>query len=223
MNTQLPTTNALSLSDGYDDEIVWSNDRGTIGAFAKYVDGEWTIAGVPADPAYRPVAVGIAHTLQCWRDQSKIDEIFEPPLPNVDDLNAVIPREEWEIGLNGEPRPPWSHTFKVFLVNTETGERVTYANNTFGAKIAYGQLKDQTQWMRRVRGDNVVPRVKLAQAPMQTRFGMKKRPHFEVVEWLSFGGGTPALLASTSPQLTSGMQTVPEPTVAEDLNDKVPF
>jgi hypothetical protein len=222
---RLQTTTALSpVSDGYH-ELEQSDDCNPIGPFAKCVDGEWTIGGVPPDPNYRSIAIGIAHTLQCWKDQEKIDEIFDHPLPDVDDLNASVPKETWGIGLNGEPRPPWSHAYKVFLLDTETGERVIYANNTAGAKIAYGRLKDQVQWMRRMKGCNVVPRVKLSQAPMPTRYGLKKRPHFEVIEWLNLDGGTPSLPdSSNSPQLTSGgMQKVEEPSVAEELNDEIKF
>jgi len=167
-------------------------------------------------------------------------------LTNVDELNSVIPKSEWGLGLDGQPRPPWSHTYKVCLLNSDTGEQIFFTNNTWGAKIAFSRLKDQVQWMWRMRGRNVLPRVKLTWAPMPTRFGMKKRPHFEVVEWVSTGEPTPTpVAAAPQPQLSSGnaqqpepppqkieptpqkvepkLQKVEEPSVAEDLNDEIPW
>jgi hypothetical protein len=235
---QLATTTALSSNSNVGfgfDEIDPEGSRSIVGPFVKFVDGEWTISnGVPLDPNFRPLVIGLAHTLQCWKDNEKLDEIVEHPLPDVDDLNAAISQSEWGIGLDGKPRPPWSHTYKIFLLNPETGEQAVYANNTWGAKIAYGRLKDQVQWMWRMRGRNVLPRVKLTWTHMQTRFGVKKRPHLEVIEWVSVGEPTPpAVAAVPQPQPQSGngqqpveepsLQKVEEPSVAEDLNDKIPF
>ena len=202
-------------TDGYDDD---SETERINGPFVKFLDGEWTIGGMPIDDPYRPIALAVAHTYTRWRDQSVIDEIADKPLPDLEELNAAIPKEEWELDMDGKPRPPWSNTFKIFFLDTATGERSIYATNTIGGKIAWGRLLDKVKWIRRLRGENVFPRVELDVAPMKTRFGMKKRPDFKILEWVDLNSGTP-LPAADAPQL----QKVEEPTVAEDLNDEIPW
>jgi hypothetical protein len=86
--------------------------------------------------------------------------------------------------------------------------------------------------MRRMRGANVTPLVKLASRPMPTQFGKKIRPYFEIVNWLEPGSGSPQL--EHQPHGNSGgspgnayaaakMRTVKPVTVAEDLNDEIPW
>jgi len=73
---QLATTTTLSNSNigfGFD-EVDPEEGRGIVGPFIKFADGEWTINGVPIDPNFRPIVIGLAHTLQRWKDNEKIDE-----------------------------------------------------------------------------------------------------------------------------------------------------
>jgi hypothetical protein len=214
MNDDHLATSTIN-TDGYYDS---DQEKQINGPFVKFLDGEWTIGGMPIDDPYRPIALDVAHTYTRWQNQSVIDEIADKPLPDLDELNAAIPKEEWELDMDGKPRPPWSNTFKIFFLDTATGERSIYATSTIGGKIAWGRLVDKTQWMRRLRGENVVARVELDVAPMKTRFGMKKRPDFKILEWVDLNSGTP-LPAADAPQL----QKVEEPTVAEDLNDEIPW
>jgi hypothetical protein len=217
MNEQSKHLTAIvNNTDGYEDA---NQEERVNGPFLKFVDGEWSIGGIPIDDrTYRPLALAVAHTATRWRDQSVVDEIVDKPLPDLDELNAAIPKEEWELNMDGQPRAPWSDTFKIYFLDTATGERAIYATSTIGGKIAWGRLVDKTQWMRRLRGENVVARVELGTAPMKTRFGMKKRPDFKILEWVDLNSGTP-LPATDAPQL----QKVEEPTVAEDLNDEIPW
>src|SRR5262249_5422282 len=79
--------------------------------------------------------------------------------------------------------------------------------------------------MQMVRGPGVWPLVNLTEAPMKTRYGMRTRPHFEIVkdEWREFAGGR--LLpgpAPVVPQLTgnggNGASFKPEK-AAKDIDD----
>ncbi len=214
MNDQSKHLSTIN-GDGYDDT---NQDERITGPFLKYVEGEWTVGGLPANSACQLVAIAVAHTLQRWRDQSVVDEIADKPLPDLDELNAAIPKSEWELGLDGQPRPPWSDTYKIFFLDLSTGERSIYAASSIGARIAWGRLVDKVKWIRRIRTCNVVPRVELGSTPMKTRYGVKKRPDFRVIEWLDLSSGTP-LPASDTPQL----RKVEEPTVAEDINDEIPW
>jgi hypothetical protein len=202
-------------TDGYDGS---DQEEQVNGPFVKFLDGEWTIGGMPIDDNYRPIAIAVAHTYTRWQNRSVIDEIADKPLPDLDELNAAIPKEEWELDMDGKPRPPWSSTFKIFFLDPTTGERSIYATSTIGGKIAWGRLVDKVKWIRRLRGENVLPRVALDVAPMKTRFGMKKRPEFKFLEWVDLNTGTP-LPAAGAPQL----QKVEEPTVVEDLDDEIPW
>jgi hypothetical protein len=100
----------------------------------------------------------------------------------------------------------------------------TYINGTTGARIAYDRLKSKIESMQLLRGRRVVPLVQLGEAKMRTSFGVKQRPHFEVVEWrvIEEGGESPALIeAPKSPKLPgTALKDTP---AGEFLNDALPF
>ena len=59
--------------------------------------------GLPIPPAPKLV-LGMRTILRRWVDKKPID-IAEHPLPDVDALNAAIPKP-WPTGLNGQEEPP---------------------------------------------------------------------------------------------------------------------
>src|SRR5262245_52439393 len=76
------------------------------GTKAKCVDGRWSADDLPLpDPL---LVTGFTRGLQCWKDGELLDELDERDgqLPDVGELNDQIPKQEWSIGLNGEPEPP---------------------------------------------------------------------------------------------------------------------
>jgi hypothetical protein len=173
--------------------------------------------------------------LQCWQDGLPSEVILKAPgkdLPDVDELNAKIPQEEWEDGLDGKPRPPWQHVWIAYLIRTTDAMMFTFLNSTTGARLAVQKLASQVNNMRVLRGANVVPIVKLSAKPMRTMFGEKMRPSFEIVDWRE--------LASSEIQHQSARQSehkqekanpatsevgkpVKSVTTAEALNDEIPF
>src|SRR5262249_14724467 len=93
------------------------------GLILKCVDGRCT-DGDGLSPAGEMLAVHTTRGLQCWGDKELLDEIVEmpgEPLPDVDELNAQIPPNEWRPGLDGKPRPPWSLQYVAYLLNLESG------------------------------------------------------------------------------------------------------
>jgi hypothetical protein len=170
----------------------------------KCVDGHWS-DGDGLTPATEMLAVATTIGLQCWSDKELLDEIVERPgekLPNVDDLNKQIPRNEWRPGLDGQPRPPWQLNWVIYLIDLESATKYTFLNSTTGAKIAVTRLADKMKTMRILRGAGVRPLVKLDSRPMKTSYGQKMRPEFTVIDWRDFGeasggllpgGGTPTL------------------------------
>jgi hypothetical protein len=157
------------------------------GAKAKCVDGRWSADGLPLPDAL--LVIGTTHGLQCWKDDELLDEIDERdgPLPDVDTLNDQIPREEWSVGLNGEPEPPWRIVYVVYLIDLETAEPYTFINSTWGARIAYERLTDKLELMTRLRGAGVTTLVKPDSRRMKTKFGTKLRPEFTILEWRDLG------------------------------------
>jgi hypothetical protein len=209
------------VPDGYDEEERGER-RAIIGAFVKFADGTWYIGGVPIDADFRPIVIDLDHGLQRWQGGQLVEERFTKPLDDVDELNAKIPRAEWDQFPNGEPKPPWSHAFKFYLLDDKTGTRATFVTNSVGGGICYAELKDKVVWMRKMRGPGVLPRVQPTTAAMRTRYSPhpKKRPDLKIVGYVTFtSGGFVPLPSANAPQL----QKVAEPTVAEDLNDRVPF
>jgi hypothetical protein len=161
----------------------------------------------------------MTQALQLWRNKLPVETIIKQPgtsLPDIDELNSDIPREQWELGLNG-PRPPWVKQRIVYLLNPDDGGELTFISTTTGAAIAFERLRDKVRNMRMLRGGQVVPVVELGSKPMQTKYGAKLRPEFVIVEWRNLGG--PAI-QTQSPTLIG--TKVEEPTYEEALDDCIP-
>jgi hypothetical protein len=201
----LPAVSA-DYDDGWND--VDTDDRVIRGALVKCVDGHWSTKDGTAPPK-QLLALATATVMQLWQDKMPVETIVKrpgQPWMDIDELNAKVPKENWEIGLDGEPRPPWQKQFIVYLLDPNSAAKFTFANGTIGARIAVTNLKDQVKWMRAMRGDHVVPLVELTNKPMKTKHGQKLRPDFKVIEWRDLGG----------------TQIAP-PIIGEELNDAIPY
>jgi hypothetical protein len=181
------------------------------------------------------VLLGLACTdaLQRWKDK-KSENITTKPLPDYTALNAAIPQQEWELGIDGKPRPPWQHVYVVYLIDPTSAGFYTYLNSTIGARIAWDNLRERVITMRALRGAKVVPLVRLGHRPMKTNFGMKHRPDFEIMDWRRLGAeqaiGAPEQQRIAGPKPTSAaeatlstMKTVEVPSTAEEIADKIPW
>ena len=164
-------------------------------AETKWVDRD----GLPIPPTPKLV-LGMRTILRRW-----LDNIIEHPLPDVDELNASVPKP-WPTGLNGQEEPPYAMYYVVYSCDPQTGALYTFANKTLGSKIAYERLEDQVSVMRAQRGPNVVPVVLLDQLLMKTtNFGMKPRPHFKVIDFkVPPGSGAGSELPQSPTPLLSG-------------------
>jgi hypothetical protein len=219
---QLPASYEDEHGSGGFDQPDGQTGRVIVGPIEKFVDGDWTTGGLPADPKRRLAAVGTDVIIQRWREQRVIEVFVEKPLPNLELLNEAAPKDEWEEDLNGNPRPPYQRASIVHLLNIGTAERTTFISATKGAAIAVRQLKDQVKWMRKLRGaDGVVPQVELGWAPFPTRYGMRKRPDFKLTAWVDLSSGQvtagPKQLAPVEPK------KVKPPSTKEALDDEIPF
>jgi len=193
------------------------------------------------------LVLALAEAFQRFKDKRVIGEIKDKPLPEVETLNATIPVSEWELGLNNQPKPPWSHQRIVYLIDPATAQFYTHLNNTVGMKIAWENLRERVITMRALRGARVLPLVKLGQRPMKTSIGViKQRPEYEIVGWRTLGGEGSAIPGSSTPQITgptkaeaktdtkpqpaseaaktiAALGEVKLPTAAEEVADEIPF
>jgi hypothetical protein len=95
----------------------------------------------------------------------------------------------------------------------------------------------------------VYPIVRLSKTFMPTKYKGRMRPHFEIMGWLKFGSGGETLPVVETPKLSdgavevinpmapaeasakatlnkvaaSGVQEVKEPSLSEEMGDKVPW
>src|SRR5262249_55301223 len=112
------------------------------------------------------LVLACTEALQRWKNKQPLETITAKPLPEIDALNASIPMQEWEPGLDGKPKPPWVRQFVVYLIDAATAGFYTYLNSTIGARIAWDHLRERVITMRALRGTRVVPLVKLGFRPM---------------------------------------------------------
>lgn len=229
------TTNQNTLTtlhDGFD--VVAGDDSRLIrGEILKCTDGHWsTKSGDPVATGTRMLVLGVADFLQRWCEQKVIETIVREPgklLPELEELNAQIPKEQWEAGLDGQPRAPWVHAYCVYLLDRNSAGLFTYINSTIGARIAYGNLKDKVVWKRQLHGGaSVLPVVALDTKPMKTNFGMKIRPEFTICEWCILGDalGNPKVKlieADPNEEPPKGLKKVKPPSTGEELDDDIPY
>ena len=145
--------------------------------------------------------------LQRWKGK-KVENITTKPLPDPKDLNASIPMEEWELGIDGRPKPPWVHVAIVYLIDPATAGMFTFVSHTIGAHIAWDNLREKVKTMRALRGERVSAIVKPSTRPMKTNFGMKTRPDFEIIGWRRLGGGGGNVGGGSGPKVIEGPKAI---------------
>jgi hypothetical protein len=211
------------------------------GTKAKCVDGVWSADDLPLPDAL--LVFGYTRGLQCWKNNELLDELDERDgsLPDPEDLNSQIPMQEWELGLDGKPRPPWSLVYVIYLVDLDTAETYCFINSTLGARIAYERLVNKLEMMTRLRGRGVTAIVKPDKRPMKIKKinATKQRPEFTILDWRDLGSEAdkqPAQLTPPTDNNPDGAVAKPEEkkkteigkplkpvTLAEEFNDSIDF
>jgi hypothetical protein len=208
-----------------------TSERLIHGALLKCVDGRWSTQDEPDMTGTQLLALTTVRAIQRWQLKEPIETIVDSGagLPDIDKLNAAIPRTEWEPGLDGAPRPPWQRQFVVYLLDTSDASIFTFANGTIGACMAWERLVDRVNWMRALRGTTVFPLVTLDSRPMKTQFGTKLRPELSITEWRDLGSAGSPSLESTALRAIEAKTVAPvgepikAPTTTETLDDEIPF
>jgi hypothetical protein len=194
------------------------------GTRIKCVDGLWSDAtGTSFPKGTQMLVIGTGQALQRWKDRKPIETITVQPFPDLDDLNAAIPVNEWELGIDGKPQPPWVHQHIVYLLDPSTGDSYTFISGTWGARIAAASLTSRVKHIRALRGDRVIPLVGLEARPMKTQFGVKQRPEFAISEWRGFSTdrqGNANLIEAKPNPLGKPVKPI---AAREELDDDIPF
>jgi len=218
--------------DGFDDSD--NNDRLLQGTRAACVDGEWSRASdgteIPPDKLFLVLAT--AEGIQLWQDGQLVKEIIKKanqPLPDLEELNATIPKDTWEDGING-PRPPYTHVWAVYLLDLDDGSVWTHLNSTNGAARATRELKSRVKWKRQLLGGRRVNPIVTLGKQLVSKTYKKLGPNFIIVDWrdLDPQPTAPRQLEDhtekkpfNDPVADIGRPVV-EPTLEEMLNDKIP-
>jgi hypothetical protein len=164
--------------------------------------------------------VGLEDGYQKWQDQNVVDEIIDKPLPDLEKLNEAISRNEWETGLDGQPRPPWIHQYTIYLLDPNDGQLYTLINSTVGQRILWESLNERWLVMRHLRGADVIAVVALASRPFKTaKWGIKYRPDLKILDWRKPAGDSGALTGPSSPP----PQLPPTSTAASPENPATPI
>jgi hypothetical protein len=202
------------------------------GALVKFTnDSEWMQDGEILPPELELVAVGIGRVVQKWKDGTPAETLVLQPgqkFPDIDALNASVPVAKWEEGPGGK-RGPWQAQHIVYLLNEQTMDKYTYPTGTIGGRIAVSELRDRVCWMRQFRGAKVYPVVRLATKFMNTRYGGRERPHFDIQRWVALGDEGAALApSSTTPSLPASEPQshgkIVEPVSAKEATcDAIPY
>jgi hypothetical protein len=214
---------AVITDDGFDNTDI--DDRLIKGTILRAVDGVWSTRDGTDLPSVL-IALSTTKAAQHWQDQKPIKTIVKEPgrrLPDVEELNAKIPKKKWETGLDGEPRAPWVIQHIVYLLDPRDASVFTYLNSTAGARSAVRELMDKVAMMRKLRNANVVPLIELSAKSMPTKFGTKLRPFFKVVDWRDLSGEPQAAITSpTRPMLDVGASVKPV-SLKEEMADEIPW
>jgi hypothetical protein len=224
--TKTPT----SLSDGFDVEsdyerVSSSVIRGTLIKFTN--EAKWVSRDGELPAGLELLVVEILRVVTKWGpDQKPLEtRILRPDekFPDIDALNEGCPQSEWVQGPDKKLHGPYQKQYVGYLLDLNTMQQYSYPTSTAGGGIAVRGLRDQTKWMRKLRGRVVYPTVKLGHTFMKTGFGGRQRPDLVVQRWVTFGGdgGDVKALPTPGPTL-SPSQEVERPSLAEELNDAIP-
>ena len=225
---QLPTAPdapRLDGFEGYTDEVEGGEEQtgrviqGTLVKFTN--EATWESGdGEELSSELELIVVNVGRVVQKWNDGMPVETIILAPgqkFPDINKLNEAVPKKEWEEGPDGKPRGPWQAQYIAYLIDPKTMDRYTWPTGTVGGGIAVRDFVEKVNFMRGFRGEHVYGVITLGDVHMNTRFGGRQRPHFNLVRWVKLDGGGKVLPTSEAPP-----QITP-PTAAEVTGDSVPF
>jgi len=209
MDDRTRDTTALTPAytpDAGDFNSVDDDGRQIRGALISFADKQWfTGSGKYKEElptGTRLVVVGVRRGWKHWRDGEVIEfrQEVDGHYPRRDELGDND-EATWECGLTDSPTDPWQDSREAVMVNPDDYTEYTYCTSSGGGRRACDQLAGSMRHASRFRPGKH-PIVELQWRRMETRFGMKSKPHLQIVGWFPPDDQAPR--------------------IANDLNDKIP-
>jgi hypothetical protein len=171
---------------------------GRVGAFGgakllKFVQGDFiTREGEKIGPEREFITFGLIKAVQKFVNKQLVDTKIVAPhadFPDIQAMNEAAPKDEWGVGLNGQPQGPFTHTLILKFLDAKTYDRYAFVTNSQGGGVAVGDLTDKCKIARRINGLNVTAVVTCHSTRWQTKFNPHgKRPDFRVERWMALDG-----------------------------------
>jgi hypothetical protein len=177
-------------------------------------------SATPIPDGTKLIALATVALWQRWEGGKPVEAIVRQPGQYLPARNTLgyLEEAEWERGIGGEPADPWQNTRHVYLVNPVSAAIYTFTTASNGGCSAVSALGGAIKRMRAAH-PNAVPVVELRAEEMQTKYGRKSKPLFQIVDW-KFDHTN---VASVDRQLTAADDDFGDDDVDPDLNDKIPF
>jgi hypothetical protein len=207
----------------------------------KFNSPDWSVQGVKCN-GRELIVYDKTYSVVRWSADNKMPEEVIPlergaPHPNLKEMNAAIPRTQWKIGLDGNPEAPYQLQRVLEFLDPKTMERLSWPHNVtvVGSSIAAEELEGRILIIRRLRGENVYPLVKLVSKFMPTRWGGRQRPYLEILDWVRLGEhgietdvqpqlqGDAKAKSKPAQQSALPLRPVSKVTTAEELDDTIPW
>jgi hypothetical protein len=156
------------------------------------------------------IVAQIIKGVQKWVDDRPVETIMldaTAKFPDIEKLNAEASPDEWRLKFDKNVGP-WEATYIVYMVCADTWQIFTYPAPaaTVGASQAVRDLREATRMARRIKGPGLYPKVRLADVFMNTKFGGRQRPCFDIVGYEALGAEQ-AVLTADQPKLIEAKPT----------------
>ena len=161
------------------------------------------------------------HYVRRWQGEQSARQDRRSPAPNIDELNDAIPRTEWEIGISGEPRPPWEHALTLYLFNLDTAERTTYVTSTKGGSDGIASSRIRSFGCGACAASTCVRRSRLGLGAVQDRVRDAQSADFRIMGSLDLSGEPGGMRAE--PVAPKQLPSVAAPSLAEEMNSEDPW
>lgn len=209
----------------------------------KFVDPNWSVNNVPCN-GRELIVYDKTYSVIRWKDDGSGPEEVIPvkrgkQLPDLKEKNAKIPQEQWRIGLNNKPEPPYQLQRCLEFLDPVSMERLSWPHNVtvVGSSRASDDLEGRIKVARRLRGEDVFPLVKLESRHMPTQYSRhgRQRPHLDIRRWarLTEHGieyidiNAPALPAQSAQAKLERFTQADKPTAeisrSKEMQDEIPW
>jgi hypothetical protein len=246
----LMTTTAPQPSDGFDwtpniaiaptaDEDNPRPQRSLSGdIMLKFDDPEWTGNGLTMN-SRELVLIEIHHEILKWPTDAEvlagakgpaevIPVVRGQPEPDLDALNNAIPESQWRMRFGKKEKPYRLQRVLEFL-DHRSMERLSWPSyvEVIGSSIAADEVKRRISVVRRLRGEDLVPVVRLEHVHMPNSYKPdRQRPHLAVMGWCRLGSGGIEMVDVTKP---TTIEAKPTPRIkqanvplGEEMDDSIP-